>query len=109
MKSKADKDKGLEEELAHRAADFLNKESNRQSLVTVTRAVLSKDAREAQVLVTVLPVEHEHDVLSFLKRVRSDFREYLKRNAKLSRLPIIDFAIDHGEKNRQQLDELTRT
>lgn len=96
-----------EETLAQLAASFISRESNRQSLITVTHATISPDGKRATIFVTVLPEEHEEVALGFMKRKRTDFREYLKTHSRFNRLPFIDFAIDAGEKHRQHLDTLS--
>ena len=44
----------------------------------------------------------------FLKRKRSDFRDFVKDNARLARIPFFDFEIDKGEKNRRQVEEASK-
>ena len=100
-------DHRIEEEISHRAAEFLNRESNRTSLITVTRTLLSKDGRHADILITVFPEEKDKEALDFLKRLRGDLRAHLRKETKLARLPFLDFKIDLGEKNRQRLDEIS--
>ncbi len=97
------------ETIAHRAADFLARESNRQSLVTVTHADVSPDLKNVMIFISVLPESAEQEVLLFAKRNRTEFREYLKGHAMLKFLPNVDFEIDYGEKNRQRIDDLTRS
>lgn len=99
----------ISETIAHCAADFLQRESNRQSLVTVTRADVSPDLKNVTVFLSVLPESSEEQVLHFAKRNRTDFRVYLKSHAQLKTLPNIDFQLDYGEKNRQRIDDLTRS
>ena len=94
--------------LAHLAADFLVREASNQSLITVTRAVLSTDSKQATIFISVLPVSAERAALAFTKRERSAFREYIKAKSAMQHIPTIDFEIDLGEKNRQRIDELTR-
>jgi len=96
------------ETIAHRAADFLARESNRQSLVTVTRADVSPDLKRVIVFLSVMPESAEDSVLHFARRNRTDFREFLKDKARLHPLPTVDFQLDYGEKNRQRIDDLTR-
>lgn len=96
------------ETIAHLAGDFFARESNRQSLITVTRADVSPDLKNVKVYLSVLPEKFESNALEFAKRSRSDFRDYLKEHASLRYLPTIDFVIDLGEKNRQRIDDLTR-
>ena len=96
------------EAIAHLAGEFFARESNRQSLITVTRADVSPDIKNVTVYFSVLPEKFEDAALNFAKRVRSDFREYLKEYSVLRYLPTVDFALGLGEKNRQRIDELTR-
>jgi len=92
----------------HLAADFFARESNRESLITVTRADISPDLMSAMVYFSVFPETMEKGALDFAKRARTDFREYLKTKSVLKFLPSIDFALDYGEKNRQRVDEALR-
>lgn len=96
----------VSEQLAHLAADFLGRESNRQSLITVTRADVSPDLSQATVFFTVLPDSYQNTVLDFAKRKRTEFRTYIKKNTHLRRLPFVEFEIDFGERHRQHLDTL---
>lgn len=98
----------VSETIAHRAADFFARESNRRSLVTVTRADISPDLKNVLIYLSVLPETEEESVLHFAKRNRTEFREYLKKSTVLKMLPTVDFEIDYGEKNRQRIDDLTR-
>lgn len=98
----------VSETIAHRAADFFARESNHQSLITVTRADVSPDLKNVLIFLSVLPESAEESVLHFARRNRTEFRDYLKDHAKLKSLPNVDFEIDYGEKNRQRIDELTR-
>ena len=90
------------------ASKFIQEESNRASLITVTNLMLSKDFKKVSIFVTVLPEDQENKVEDFLKRKRKDFKEYLKKNTRLNRIPFIDFEIDKGEKHRQRIDELSK-
>jgi len=86
------------------AADFIQLESNGASLITITDVRLSKDENCANILFTVLPEEKEEAVLEFMKRMRSEFRQYIKTKTRLGRIPTFDFQIDFGEKHRQKID-----
>jgi ribosome-binding factor A len=90
------------------AADFLNRESNRTSLITVTGANISKDFAKATVFFTVFPDDQQEQVLHFARRKRADFKTYLKSHLRLRRIPFVDFEIDEGEKHRQRIDEISR-
>lgn len=90
------------------SAQFLASASNRTSLITVTRANVSKDFKRATIFVTVLPEGKEKPALEFLKRNRGDLREFLKKNMNTRTVPFIEIELDYGEKNRQRVDELLR-
>ncbi len=100
------------EALAHLAGDYFARNpptgGARGPLLTVTRAELSDDFKNVTVFLSVLPNSEEQNALTFAKRARSDFREYVKDHSFLQPVPTIDFEIDYGEKNRQRVDELTR-
>lgn len=96
------------ESIAHHAALFLARESNRESLITVTRSELSSDFKHTTIYLSVLPEAQEEKALAFAKRMRTEFRQYLREKAKLHPLPTIEFELDLGEKSRQRVDELTR-
>jgi ribosome-binding factor A len=88
-------------------ANFLQRESNKSSLVTVTRVELTENAKKAIIFITVLPDEKQAEALSFARRQRTEIREKLMTDLKLGHPPFIEVEIDKGEKNRQRLDELS--
>jgi ribosome-binding factor A len=90
------------------AAQFLSRENNRTSLITVTACTTSPDLKRATILITVLPTIKENDALNFIKRNLGELREFLKKNMPIKIIPFLDVAIDQGEKNRQKIDELLR-
>jgi len=90
------------------AAQFLGRENNKTSLLTVTTATLSPDLKRATIFITVFPTSKETSALSFVKRKRKELREFLKKNMPIKIIPFLDVAIDQGEKNRQKIDELLR-
>jgi ribosome-binding factor A len=98
----------VNETIAHHAADFMARESNHESLITVTRSDISSDLKNVTIYLSVLPETQTEKAMAFAKRVRTDFREYLKHKSKLHPIPTVDFELDLGEKNRQRVDELTR-
>ncbi|OGI63911.1 hypothetical protein A2914_02205 [Candidatus Nomurabacteria bacterium RIFCSPLOWO2_01_FULL_41_21] len=87
-------------------AQFLGRENNKTSLITVTSATASPDLKRATIFITVLPEEKEHEALDFVKRKRGSLREFLKKKLEIKIIPFIDIEIDQGEKNRQKIDEL---
>lgn len=102
------KDERLKEILRDLGARFLQQNGNNSSLLTVTQVKLSDKAKYATILFTVFPETFEKTALEFAKRKRSEFKEFVKENSKLGRLPQMDFEIDLGEKNRQKIDNLLK-
>jgi len=90
------------------ATKFIESESNRTSLITITDVQLTDRGKGATILFTVFPEATEETALAFLKRQRSDFRDFVKGKSRLSIIPFFNFAVDHGEKNRQRIDELSQ-
>lgn len=105
MASKQEKIRFL---LQKTASEFFARESNRSSLLTVTRVEMRDRDREAAIFFSIFPDSKEEQAFDFIRRKRSEFYEYLKEKTKLQYLPRIDFAIDEGEKNRRRIDELSR-
>jgi ribosome-binding factor A len=100
------KDKRSEDIIKTLAMNFLERESNRTSLITVTKVDVYNRGKNANIYFTVLPEDREKVALDFVKRQRTEFREYMKKNARLPIIPFVDFDIDFGERNRQNIDRL---
>ncbi|KKT18505.1 MAG: Ribosome-binding factor A [Candidatus Nomurabacteria bacterium GW2011_GWB1_43_7] len=90
------------------AANFLGRENNKTSLITVTSATVSPDLKRATIFITVFPISKEASALLFVKRKLGELREFLKKNMPIKIIPFLDVVIDQGEKNRQKIDELLR-
>lgn len=88
------------------AAGYIARVSNRNSLITPTCAVLSKDSTRANIYISVFPDTAQESAILFLRRHQRDFFMYLKKEARFAHIPSIHFIPDEGEKNRQHLDEL---
>ena len=97
----------VRENIKNLVAQFLGRESNRTSLITVTNADLSRDFKKSTIFITVLPDSSEKSALDFVKRQRSDIRSFVKSKLSMKTTPFLDFEIDYGEKNRQRIDELS--
>lgn len=92
-------------EIRVQAGEFIAREANRNALITPTRVELSPDMKKAVVYFTVLPETQEEEALSFLRRKRSEFRAFLT-SRRFRRIPLVDFQIDLGEKNRRAIDAI---
>jgi ribosome-binding factor A len=110
MKDKDDnyRDEKIADVIRAAASEYIQRESNKQSMITVTNVMLSKDFKKVTIFVTVLPEHKEDAVIDFLKRNRPEFKSFIKANSRLTRIPMFDFAIDAGEKSRQRIDEISR-
>lgn len=97
----------VRENIKHLVAQFLERESNGTSLITVTNATVSKDLKRATLFITVFPDSSEASALDFTKRKRSDLKSFIQSKLKMRVTPFLDFEIDQGEKNRQKIDELS--
>ncbi len=96
---RGDRKKRIAEQIAQLAADFFRKEAGRKTLLTVTRADISRDFKNATVFLTVLPADKEDSALAFAKRHGKEFRSFLKKSLNVKIIPFVDFQIDKGEKN----------
>lgn len=90
------------------AMNFMERESNRASLVTVTNVILSDRAKRATILFSVLPEDKASAVEEFANRKKDEFRDYVKKHSRLGIIPFFDFKIDLGEINRQNIDSLLK-
>lgn len=96
----------LQEMVREVAAEFLAREANRNSLITVTRTDISTDGRRVNIFISVFPDTAEEQALAFANRNRSELSDFFKKKVR-GLPPHVEFVIDKGEKNRQRLDELS--
>lgn len=91
-------------ELRNIAQNFFQKESSGASLITVTKADISKDLKKTDIYITVFPESKEEQALSFAKRMRTDLRTEIKHKMNIRTIPHVEIKIDEGEKARQKID-----
>lgn len=82
------------EELRKAASEFINRESNRRSMITVTGAALDRRGAEADIFVSVFPESGTHAATDFLNRNRDEFKRYLKQHLSLRIIPRVRFLAD---------------
>lgn len=92
--------------LLRHAAEFLSRESNRLSLITVTGLRSTDKIGHVTFLVSIYPEEREAEALGFLMRERGKLRRYIKEHVRLRRIPHLEFEIDRGEKHRRSIDDI---
>ncbi len=100
------KDDKLKEIIRELAAEYFSRESNRQSLITVTGIELFSRGSRANILITVLPENKEEAALDFAQRQMNEFKQYVMEKSRIGRIPFFEVKIDIGEKNRRRMDEI---
>jgi ribosome-binding factor A len=96
----------IEHAIKKLAAEFLERESDKTSLITVTHADVSPDFSNAKIFISVLPESKEEHALFFCKRKMTDFKRYAMKYMHMKSIPFFDVVLDLGEKNRQRIEEL---
>lgn len=99
----------IEEQIREISAKFIERESNRTSIITVTGVSVFEKGRKATLYITVLPESGEESAVNFLKRKRPEIKEVIKKGLRINTIPFIDIEIDKGEKARQNIDNLLRS
>lgn len=98
----------MKEAVKQLAANFIEREAEHTSLITVTRADISPDLKNSTIYISVLPDSQAENALNFCKRKLGDFKRYAKAHLHMKAIPFFDVVLDVGEKNRQRIDELER-
>lgn len=96
----------IEEQLKEISARFIERESNKTALITVTRVEVLDRGRNANIYISVLPETGEESALNFIKRKRPEIKDAIKKGMRINTIPFIDVMIDTGEKARQNIDKL---
>jgi ribosome-binding factor A len=98
----------IQEAIREAAARFIERESNKTALITVTRVELADRGRSATIYITVMPEDGEDSALNFLKRKRPELREAIKASLNIRTIPFLDVAIDNGAKALHTIEALLR-
>jgi len=88
------------------SAEFIRRVAGPSSLITVTGVHFEDRANRAKIMISVLPDSAQDKALAFLTRQRGELAEHIRNNIRMRSVPLLSFAIDVGEKNRQRIDEL---
>lgn len=76
------------------ASEFINVESNRRSMITVTSVHLDKRGSLVDIFVSVFPETGTQAATDFLNRNRDEFKKYLKKHVSLRNIPRVRFYAD---------------
>ncbi len=88
------------------AGEFIQRNSNMTSLITVTRVELEDRGGRATIFFTVFPEDKAKGALDMLKRKRSEFREDVKEKLRIGRIPFCDFELDASAKLLRTIEGL---
>jgi ribosome-binding factor A len=94
----------LEEIVREYAAQWFARESNRKSMITVTRVESNEKGNMVTVYITAFPESQEEAALDFARRNLSEFRAFVRYESRIMKTPFFAFEIDKGEKARQKID-----
>jgi len=83
----------FQELLKEYVADFVNRESNRTSLITITDIALSGDGSVATLSATVFPDDNAGVALDFLNRRARDMRGFVMEKIRNRRIPRFVFVL----------------
>ena len=106
MKGTKYKDEKFESLIHKYAAEYFCYESNKDSLITITKVEVLNKGKRAIIFFTTLPIEKEGEALEFMRRRKNDFRKFVMGKKSFGFTPSMSFEIDFGEHNRQRIDEL---
>jgi len=84
----------LIEALKKAASEFINRESNRRSMITVTKVEVHARGSLVDIFVSVFPETGTHAATDFLNRNRDEFKQYLKKHVSLKNIPRVRFHAD---------------
>ncbi len=107
IKENQKKDLRMAEIISRASANFLEKNSNKASMITVTKTEILNKGKKALIFISVFPAEKSKDALAFAKRKRTEMRIFLKEETNLPIIPFVDILIDRGELNRQKIEDLS--
>ena len=69
------------------AGEFVNRESNRRSMITVTRVLMDRKGLRAEIYISVFPDKDTAAAVDFLNRKRDEFRRYIAKRVEMRALP----------------------
>ncbi len=98
----------MNRELTRVFANYIERESNKQSLITVTRCIITPNYKSVMVYLSILPQDKSDVAVAFLNRHKQSARDYIKQHLRMRVIPFVEFVVDTGELNRQRIDQLLK-
>lgn len=96
----------MEEAITREAAMFFKREGNNNSLITVTRTLLTKRGNGATLFISVFPEDKEKAALDFVNRNLGELRRELREKLRSRAIPTLRIIPDHGEQHRGEIYRL---
>lgn len=90
------------------AGKYLAEKRFEKAMVTVTAVNLSKNLKRADICVSIFPEDNEKKIIQKLNRGKGLLAKYIKKNTRITLIPLLSFSLDQGEKHRQRIDEVSR-
>lgn len=78
-------------------------EVDNQALVTVTRAIVSKDLQQAKVYLSISPFHLAKEILPEIKRQIYHFQQILNQRLRMHPVPKISFILDSTEEKAAKI------
>ncbi len=103
-----DRNQKIEEQIKEIAAHYIERESNKSALLTITRVEVFERGRGAMNYLSVLPETGEESAINFLKRKRPEIRDAIKKRMNIRTIPFLDVQIDRGQKALHTIEALLR-
>lgn len=100
------KDQKIGDMLKKIAGEFIQRNSNMTSLITVTRVEVGDRGGKATIYVTVFPEDKGKGAIDMLKRKRSEFKDAVKNGLRIGRIPFCDFELDAAARLLRTIEEL---
>lgn len=104
----SERNRKISEQIKEIAATFIERESNKSALLTITKVEIGDRGRSAMIYLSVMPESGEDSAINFLKRKRADMREAIKKGMKIRTIPFIDVQIDKGQKALHTIEALLK-
>ncbi len=87
------RDDKLSEQIQRLAAEFINRQSAGQSLITITGLRWSDQGRKAHIKIGVWPEAQQQVALEFARRQLGELRQLVKERVRSRNIPWLDFEL----------------
>ncbi len=103
-----ERNRKIEEQLKEVLARFIERESNKTALITITHVELGDKGRTAMLYISVMPEDGEDSAINFLKRKRKEMHDLIRKQLNMKTIPFLDVSIDSGQKALHNIEALLK-